>query len=150
MKENKRIFTTEDFKENIIPLIDEGLTVPLTVSGGSMEPFLAHDRDTIFISSPSFPLKKGCMAFYERKNGQIVMHRVCRAEGSGYYFVGDAQTAIEGPVSKEHIFGQINSVCRKGKKADKRNLVFWFFSSVWIRIIPLRPVIMKLYRFFKK
>ena len=150
MKENKRIFTTEDFKKEIVPLINEGLTVPLVISGGSREPFLAHNRDTLYISKPVFPLKKGDMAFYERECGRIVMHRVYKAKHGSYFFVGDAQTAIEGPISEDRIFGEIRSVCRKGKTADKKNFVFWLFSAVWIRIVPLRPFIMKVYRTLKK
>lgn len=150
MKENKRIFSTEDFKKEIVPLIEEGLTVPLIISGGSMEPFLAHNRDILYISKPVFPLRKGDMAFYERKNGKIVMHRVYKVKNGSYYFTGDAQTDIEGPVCEENIFGEIRRVCRKGKKVDRKNFVFWFFYAVWIRIVPLRPFIMKVYRTFKR
>ncbi len=150
MKENKRLFSTEDFKKDIIPLIEEGFTVPLIISGGSMEPFLAHDRDTLYISKPVLPLKKGDMAFYERECGKIVMHRVYKAKKGSYFFVGDAQTDIEGPVTEKQIFGQIRSVSRKGKHIDRNDFVFWFFSAVWIRIVPARPLIMKVYRAFKK
>lgn len=146
MKENKQIITTEDFLESILPLIEEGLTVPLKVSGGSMEPFLAHGRDTIHITKPQFPLKKGEMAFFKRNNGRIVMHRICKVKEDGYYFVGDAQTFIEGPVTEKCIFGVVSSVNRKGNTVSKNNFVFWFFAKVWINIIPLRPFIMKIYR----
>lgn len=145
MKETKHL-TTECFKDDIIPLIEEGLTVPLMISGGSMEPFLAHKRDTIFIERPVFPLKRGDMAFFHRGNGQIVMHRVYKVRDGSYYFIGDGQRDIEGPVSEENIFGAVKVVERKGKRVDRRNFIFWFFAHVWIRIVPCRPFIMKIYR----
>ncbi len=146
MKEKNQIFTTDDFKSQIIPLIEEGLTVPLTVSGSSMEPFLVHGRDTIFISKPKFPLKVGDMAFFVRENGRIVMHRVCKIKKEGYFFIGDAQKDVEGPISEERIFGVINSVKRKGKMAGRKNFTFWFFRNIWIRAVSLRPLMLRVYR----
>ncbi len=148
MKEIKKIFTAEEFRSHAVPLINEGLTVPLKINGGSMEPFLVHERDTVFITKPDFPLKVGDIAFFERENGRIVMHRVCNVKNEDYFFIGDAETKVEGPVSKENIFGIVYTVNRKGKKADKRNFTFWFFRNIWIRIIPLRPFAMKVYRMF--
>ncbi|MBE6562680.1 MAG: hypothetical protein E7660_02990 [Ruminococcaceae bacterium] len=151
MEEKNFVFTTDSFKESVIPLIDEGLTVPLKVSGSSMEPFLVDGRDTVFISKPKFPLKVGDIAFFERENGRIVMHRIKRIKKGDYYFIGDAEKVIEGPVSAEKIFGVVRSVNRKGKTADKKDLTFWFFRNVWIRIIPLRPFALKVYEgLFKK
>ncbi len=145
MKEKNVVFTLDDFKTKIIPLIEEGLTVPLTVSGASMNPYIVGGRDTVMISKVSFPLKKGDIAFFERLDGQIVMHRVCKIRKECYFFVGDAQTVIEGPVVKEQIFGKVNRIIRKGKIEEKGCFLWFFFRSVWIRMIPLRPAAMKLY-----
>ena len=145
MTPKKKIFTENQFKLEVIPLLKEGLTVPLTVSGGSMEPFLAGRRDTVHISSPSFPMKKGDIAFFERANGKIVMHRIYKTDGNNYYFVGDAQTEIEGPIPEPAIFGSVKAVTRKNKKTDS-GFVWWFFEKVWIRMVPLRPICFRLYR----
>ncbi|MBQ7715321.1 MAG: S24/S26 family peptidase [Clostridia bacterium] len=150
MKEKNVVFTLDDFKTKIIPLIEEGLTVPLTVSGGSMNPYIVGGRDTVMISKASFPLKKGDIAFFERLDGQIVMHRVCKVKKDGYRFVGDAQTVIEGPIVKEQIFGKVNRIIRKGKIEEKGKFTWFFFRHVWIRMIPLRPAMMKLYSKLKK
>ncbi len=150
MKEKNIVFSTDDFKLKIIPLLEEGLTVPLTVSGGSMNPYIVPERDTVIISKPKFPLKKGDIAFFERAGGQIVMHRVCKVKDGAYYFVGDAQTDIEGPIVKEQIFGKINKIIRKGKAEEKGSFTWFFFRHIWIRMIPLRPFCMKLYEKLKR
>ena len=150
MKEKNVVFSSDYFKLKVIPLISEGLTVPLTVSGSSMTPYIVPSRDTVMISKPSFPLRRGDIAFFERLDGQIVMHRVCKVKNGRYYFVGDAQTAIEGPIVEEQIFGQVNRIMRKGKIEKRGGFTWFFFRSVWIRMIPLRPFCMKLYEKIKR
>ena len=150
MKERNFVMSSDYFKLKVIPLIEEGLTVPLTVSGGSMNPYIVPERDTVMISKPSFPLKKGDIAFFERMGGQIIMHRICKVKKDGYYFVGDAQTEIEGPIVKEQIFGKVNKIIRKGKPEQKGGFTWFFFRHIWIRMIPLRPFCMKLYGKLKR
>ncbi len=128
-------------------LMDEGRQVPLTITGNSMSPFLIHERDKIIISAVDRPLKKGDMAFYQRWNGQYIMHRVYRVAPDGScYFVGDAQTNVEGPIAPEQIFGLIVAVERKGKR--ERPGTFWweFFEHFWLYARPIRPVLWGLYR----
>ena len=144
------IFSSDEFKLKMIPLIREGLTVPLTVSGSSMTPYIVGGRDTVMISKPSFPLKKGDIAFFERLDGQIVMHRICRIRDGKYYFVGDAQVEIEGPIVEEQIFGVVNKIIRKGKPEQKGKFTWFFFRHVWIRMIPLRRTAIKIYEKFKR
>ncbi len=142
-----KIFSEKVFLEEVLPLIKEGAVFPLTVSGGSMEPFLASGRDTVYVSAPTFPLKKGSIAFFRRSNGKIVMHRVLKVSGDNYYFVGDAQTDIEGPIPKSAVFGEVLKITRKGKTVSG-GATWFFFEKIWIRMIPLRPLCFKLYRFF--
>ena len=144
MKEKSVIFSDDEFKTKLIPLIEEGLTVPLTVKGGSMSPFLESGRDTVMISKPSDQIKKGDVLFYERSGGQLVMHRVCKVRRDGYYFAGDAQTVIEGPIVREQIFGAVNKVIRKGKTVERGSFVWFFFRHVWVNMIPIRRLCVKL------
>lgn len=128
------ILDEEELYAEIVPLLDEGASVPLTVSGGSMAPFLGDRRDTVILTKPSFPLKKGDIAFFRRENGKAVMHRVKKVTSDGYYFLGDAQTEVEGPISKDRIFASVNTVIRKGKVLKNGDLLFDLFGILWIRI----------------
>lgn len=141
------IISEECFKKEIIPLIKEGCTVPFKISGGSMEPFLAGNRDSVYITAPVLPLKKGDIAFFERESGKIVMHRVCKVDKNVYYFIGDAQTIFEGPISDAAIIGVVNSVNRKGKTINK-GFTWYFFKHIWLAIVPLRPICFKIYNIF--
>lgn len=85
------------------------------------------------------------MVFFQREDGRFVMHRIWKIKNDGYYIVGDAQTEIEGPVKEEQIFALITKVHRRGKWIGPGNFWWEFFEHVWIRVIPLRPYISKLY-----
>lgn len=146
----RRVVDADLYINTLRELVREGHRVSMLITGSSMNPFLIHARDTIFIEKPVMPFKKGDMVFYQRESGQFVMHRIFRVctneEGQNvYYMVGDAQQEIEGPVEEHMIFGQITSVCRKGKRISKGNIWWEFFEHIWIRMIPLRPLMMRIY-----
>lgn len=129
-------------------LVNEGHSVPLLVSGSSMAPFLVHLRDTIIISKPKQPFKRGDMVFYIRDSGQYVMHRIHHINKQGDLFIiGDAQTEIEGPIHPSQVFGIIKKVIRKGKTLEEGNLCWFFFQYIWIHIIPIRLIVLKIYTY---
>lgn len=127
-------------------LIEEGHQVSLLISGSSMSPFLIHHRDTIYFKKPDRELKVGDMVFYRRGNGKYVMHRIRRIRPEGFYMIGDAQWGIEGPLQREQIFGLITAVERKGKLIQPGDFWWEFFAKVWLRIIPLRRLIQRIYQ----
>lgn len=146
----RKVVDADLYINEIRELVAEGHKVSMLITGNSMNPFLVHARDTIFIEKPVMPLKKGDMVFYQRKSGQFVMHRICRvctndAGRTVYYMVGDAQQEIEGPVESYMIFGHITSVCRKGKRMSKGNLWWEFFEHIWIHMIPFRKLLIRIY-----
>lgn len=127
-------------------LIEEGHQVSLLISGSSMSPFLIHHRDTIYFKKPDRELRVGDMVFYRRGNGKYVMHRILRIRPEGFYMIGDAQWEIEGPLQREQIFGLITAVERKGKLIQPGDFWWEFFAKVWLRIIPLRRLIQRIYQ----
>ena len=126
--------------------IEEGHQVSLLISGSSMSPFLIHHRDTIYFKKPDRELRVGDMVFYRRGNGKYVMHRIRRIRPEGFYMIGDAQWEIEGPLQREQIFGLITAVERKGKLIQPGDFWWEFFAKVWLRIIPLRRLIQRIYQ----
>lgn len=147
---NKRILDTRAYVSALREVTEAGKTAGMRIAGNSMVPFLVHERDDIFFKKPDTPLKKGDMVFYQRSDGQFVMHRIYRITPDGIYTVGDAQTLIEGPLGREQIFARIVSVRRKGKELGPDSFCWKFFQYVWIRMVPLRPLAMKLYGRLKK
>ena len=140
-----RTVDTRAYVSVLRELVKEGKEVSMLIAGSSMAPFLVHQRDYIYFKKPERNLRKGDMVFFERNNGQYVMHRIWKVKPDGYYIVGDAQTEIEGPVREEQIFAIITKVKRKDQWIEPGDFWWEFFEHIWIRMIPVRRIVMKLY-----
>ena len=138
---------TDVYVSMLRDLVNEGKECRLLISGSSMAPFLVHERDSIIFSKPDRELRRGDMVFYQRDTGQYVMHRILKVKPEGLYIIGDAQTEVEGPVKPEQVFARVTKVNRKGKWIGPGNFWWWFFSTVWLRLFPVRRLILKLYPF---
>lgn len=145
MESQTRVLPPEMLIPELLALLEETDSVPLTISGNSMTPFLAHGRDTVFLSKVTRPLKKGDMIFYRRQNGQYVLHRICRVHPDSFDLVGDAQTYIETGIRPEQVLAVVNTVRRKGRLLEKGHFWWDFFEMFWLRIIPLRPLVCRIY-----
>ena len=140
-----RIVDTRAYVSALRELVEEGKEVSMLIAGSSMAPFLVHRRDYIYFKKPERNLRKGDMVFFERDSGQYVMHRIWKVKPDGYYIVGDAQNEIEGPVREEQIFAIITKVRRKNQWIAPGDFWWEFFEHIWIRMIPVRRIVMKLY-----
>lgn len=138
---------TDVYVSMLRDLVNEGKDCRLLISGSSMAPFLVHERDSIIFSKPDRELRRGDMVFYQRDTGQFVMHRILHVKPDGLYIIGDAQIEVEGPVKPEQVFALVTKVNRKGKWIGPGNFWWWFFSTVWLRLFPVRRLILKLYPF---
>lgn len=145
MESQTRVLPPEMLIPELLALLEETDSVPLTISGNSMTPFLVHGRDTVFLSKVTRPLKKGDMIFYRRQNGQYVLHRICRVHPDSFDLVGDAQTYIETGIRPEQVLAIVNTVRRKGRLLEKGHFWWDFFEMFWLRIIPLRPLVCRIY-----
>lgn len=145
MESQTRVLPPEMLIPELLALLEQTPSVPLTISGNSMTPFLAHGRDTVFLSKVTRPLKKGDMIFYRRQNGQYVLHRICRVHPDSFDLVGDAQTYIETGIRPEQVLAIVNTVRRKGRLLEKGHFWWDFFEMFWLRIIPLRPLVCRIY-----
>ena len=141
----KETLDTRAYVSILKGLAEDGHEVSMTIVGSSMSPFMIQGRDKIFFSKPDGALKRGDMVFYQRANGQFVMHRIIRVKDGGFYMVGDAQTEIEGPILREQIFAKITTVERKGKTLTEKDFWWRFFEGPWLCLLPLRNVISRLY-----
>ena len=141
-----KIVDINEYMPVLIDLVNQGKDVRFIVTGSSMNPFLIHERDSVIISKPVEPLKKGDIVFFQRKDGHYVMHRIHHIRNGQLYIIGDNQTEMEGPVDPSQVFGIIHTVYRKGQKITEGDFWWVFFQKVWLHIIPFRHLIMKLYK----
>ena len=151
-----RIVDNQEYMKVVRSILEEGKEVPLVVTGNSMMPFLIDRRDQVLIKRIERPLKKGDIAFFQRENGQYIMHRIHfmrkddRTGENQFYFIGDGQKNIEGPIKETQIFGVITGVLRKGKYLDEHTFTWRLFKNIWRYVIPFRPLIIKIYSLFKR
>ena len=136
---------TVEYVSALRELTEAGQEVSLTITGNSMSPFMVHQRDRICFKKPDRPLKKGDMVFYQRDNGQFIMHRILKVTEEGYDIAGDAQIDIERGVRGDQIFAIVTKVCRKGKWIEPGDFWWDFFEKVWINFLPQRKLLMALY-----
>lgn len=145
---NIHLVDAQEYIGTLRNLVEEGHKVSLVITGSSMSPFLVHGRDKIYFVKPDRELKRGDMVFYQRDNGQYVMHRIYRIKDGEFYMIGDAQTEVEGPLRRNQIFARVIEVERRGKLTKEGDFWWWFFEKIWLRIIPLRRSIVAVYRYF--
>lgn len=150
MEHRVRVVDPAQMIEPLLDLLDEVQAVPLVISGGSMSPFLINGRDTVYLSKISRPLKKGDMVLYRRAGGAYVLHRIFKVEDGLYTMVGDAQTYLESGIRPDQIHAIVTAACRKDKLLQKGSFWWDFFEIVWIRLVPLRPALKKMYSFVKQ
>ena len=149
MERHQRVMQPEILLEEYRQLLeDENITaLPLVISGNSMSPFLVHGRDTVYLSRLDRPAKRGDVLLYKRESGAYILHRVYKVEKDSYTMVGDAQTQLEQGIMQDQIIAIMTSALRKGKLQKKGSFWWEFFEKLWIRIIPLRPMLTKIYTY---
>ena len=150
MEHKVKVVSPEELMEPLLAVMEEAETVPLVISGYSMNPFLAHGRDTVYLSKIKRPLKKGDMVLYRRDSGAYILHRLFRVEESDFTFVGDAQTQLERGIREDQLLALVTAVRRKGKLLKKGSFWWDFFEKIWIRMVPLRPAVRKGYSLIRK
>ena len=119
--------------------------MPLIISGNSMLPFLRHGRDTVYLSKITAPLKRGDMILYQRRGGAYILHRIYRAEEESYTLVGDGQLGLEPGIRPCQVLAVVTAVRRKGKLLRKGSFLWEFYEHIWLGMLPLRPLIFRLY-----
>lgn len=128
--------------EELMPLLKAGKTVEIHPYGSSMFPLIVSLSDSVFLCAPNdVPLKKGDILLYQRENGLLVLHRLCRICKDGYYFTGDNQTAVEGPLQRTQVLAVVTHICRKGRTFSVKHPVYRLLSNIWLTLRPVRPFI---------
>ena len=136
-----RIVDAAEFMPVALKLIADGAAVPLVVSGNSMEPFLRDGRDSVILSAcrASAP-RRGDIFLFERNDGAYVVHRVHSTDGENVWFVGDAQSFIEGPIPRARLLAEVRTVTRRGAVVKRSSPPWAYFA--WRRAVKsaVRPM----------
>lgn len=152
MERTVRVFSPEVLLEEYRQMLtDESIeALPLVISGNSMSPFLIQGRDTVYLSRLTRPIHRGDVLLYQRDSGTYVLHRVYKVGNNGFTMVGDAQTELEPGIRQDQVIAIMTLAIRKGKVQSPGTFWWEFFEKVWIRMLPLRPIIRRIYTAISK
>ena len=135
-----------EISDSVSELITSGASVPMYVSGSSMNPFLISRRDVVWLSRfKNSDLRVGKIVLFRRKNGSLVLHRITKLLPEERIVVrGDAQTWTE-EIDKEHIIAVVTDIQRKGVKRSVDSVYWKIVDTVWRMLTPLRSVFMRVW-----
>jgi signal peptidase I len=140
--------------EQIFPIIGEiienNVTVKISVKGMSMYPFLRDTIDRVELMQINFSdIKRGDIVLIRIDNTQYIMHRVIKKEKDCFYLLGDSQQGIEGPFKPEQLFALITAVWRREKRIECSNKKWKILSAIWLLLRPFRFVLLKTYGYLR-
>lgn len=140
-----KVLDTQMYLDTVCELLRQGQRhVAVPVTGGSMVPFL-HNGDTVYLDLPDSPLKKGDIVLYTRLSGRYILHRIKKINKDGsFVMVGDAQQELELLPRREMIHGRVTSARHRGKMILPGQPRWWFYSHVWLAVVPVRHRLMRL------
>ena len=128
--------------EQVMPLIMDHLAagedVQFTPQGTSMRPMIVGGRDHVVLSPVKGRLKKHDLPFYQRDNGQYVLHRIVKA-GERFTCMGDNQYVREPGIRRDQILAVVTAFVRNGKRyrvtdfSYRAYCVFWYYSRPFRR-----------------
>lgn len=133
------------------PLFANRQGVRLTVTGGSMYPFLRAGVDSVLLAGiGGQALKKGDIVLYKRDNGQHVLHRIVKKTKAGFFMAGDAQTMVEGPVDWQCILAVVTRVYRGSRSIPARQWGLLIAAGLWHTLRPFSCWMIGCYRFVRR
>ncbi len=134
-------------------MLSEGKTVRLTVTGNSMLPLLRNRTDSVFLVAPK-KIKKYDIVFFERDNGEAILHRIVGKRKDGYVIVGDNQLVLEACIRPEQILGVVTAFTRSGRTFSVNKWWCRLYGAVWGFLRPVRrpllPLIFRLIQGVKR
>ncbi len=143
-----QVVSMERLGQDIIPLLEEGYSLKLTVTGNSMYPFLRHKVDEVELKSlAGQSVKKGDIILFVRNNEEYILHRVVKSVSNKRVFVcGDAQSFLEGPIENIQMIARVTKVYRNNRVISCGGTAWKALSYMWIILLPLRSQIIVQFR----
>lgn len=121
-------------------LLAEGHKVELKTKGNSMLPFIVGDRDSVLLCRHEI-LAPGDIVLAEIKPGTYVLHRIYDIQGDRVTLMGDGNIRGTEHCMSQHILGTVELIL----KADGRKIAPGK-AFAWKRLLPLRRIILGIYR----
>ena len=126
--------TKETQLDALMPVIRESLScgnsVWLSPKGTSMLPMLRQGIDKVLLSPLPSKLSKYDLPFYQRDNGQYVLHRIVGV-GETYTCVGDNQFDLELGLRHNQMIALVSAFSRGDRVISVNNLFYKAYCRFW-------------------
>ncbi len=145
-------------KINPEEMLRNGQTIQLEPTGYSMYPLIDPKKKDQAVIQPVWEgnikkvrkIKTGDVLLFRREGGILVLHRLIRKKKDGYYFTGDNQTVIEGPIRPDQVAGIMRARIRNGRETSLDNVFMKIIYTLWMWMFPIRPFIYSITRKIRK
>lgn len=130
----------EIFIPEIARLVADGKQVVFTPTGVSMRPYIEGGVDNVTLVRPT-DLQVGDIVLAEIQPQHYVLHRIYALHGEAVTLMGDGNLQGEEHCSRSNILAKVTAIhSPKGK--SKPVAKAW----LWRHILPLRRILLKIYR----
>ena len=130
----------EIFIPEIARLVADGKQVVFTPTGVSMCPYIEGGVDNVTLVRPTDP-QVGDIVLAEIQPQHYVLHRIYALQGEAVTLMGDGNLQGEEHCSRSNILAKVTAIhSPKGK--SKPVTKAW----LWRHILPLRRILLKIYR----
>ncbi len=146
-----RKMTAEELKSFLPVYFNEnnGKPFPLTITGGSMAPFLIAGRDKAFLTPFDGSAAVGDVLLFSYGD-RLILHRVTKiSDNKTLSFTGDAHTVGENNIPVSDILARCDTVIRDGG-IIKKNDPLWHFFALLAKHPKGRKLIFKIADLRKK
>ena len=134
---------------NVIGVIKEKLDhdgeVLITVTGGSMRPFLIDRSTQVTLAKPKSKLKKYDIVLYKSPAGAWVLHRIIKLKDDDLIICGDALKTNE-YINKNEVIGVVTRIQTKDKVTFPNQLLYRIGVRLWVFLKPFRRYLLFLFR----
>ena len=143
---NNGEFYLADAIEVIEEILSGGGEFRMYPKGTSMLPLIKQGQDSVVLKRNfDVAAKKHDIAFYRRKSGQFVLHRVMKIDKDGNFVMcGDNQTQLEYGIGSQQIIGYVDRLYKGEKETSFSSLGYKLYLLIWC-FMPYR----KLYFFVR-
>ena len=147
----------QEEKKDIEQILKNGTPVGFYPQGNSMHPTIVQGRDSVIVEPlEDRKIRRVDVLLFRRPKdaprypGMLVLHRVWKAKKEGIYMVGDNEKQVEGPLNRECFLGIMTELNRKGSTIRASNLFYIFLTGSWLLIRPIRFIVTKPLKIFKR
>ena len=149
-KETLTKLPPEQLFSAIVQLLQEGYDAEFTVTGNSMWPLLAHQRDCVVLRQvPATSLKKGDIVLLAAEHGYL-LHRITALKNGKLQTTGDHNCYRDDYVASDRVLGKVIRFTRKGRCVSCDALLYKVSAWCWRILFFARPLLLRLLFLFRR